>query len=76
MSSWIFLTKKVNKMQPHQATVERWALAKNNSFIKHKDTDLGYLLFDTRKEAKEEDDRFCFGAQPVKVRITIRLALP
>lgn len=63
--------------QPLHTTVERWAIAlPNNAYLKDKNSDTGYCMFDTRADAKDIFDELGIEGQVIKVRITICPARP
>lgn len=61
---------------PHRTNVIMWAISiHNNSFHKAAWSTVGYSLYNSKREAQDDIDSFKIDGVPVRVRITIQLAV-
>lgn len=62
--------------QPLHTNIEKWAI-RHAGLFSRANTQTGYLLFDTRKDALDYLQDFPnIRGEPIKVRISIRPATP
>lgn len=59
-----------------RTTINRWAIIWSNAYQKDFSSDVGYLLFETRKEALEHQEAVRIKGEVIKVRVTIEPARP